>query len=179
MKLIVGLGNKGEIYQNTRHNAGFLVIDKIAEMLGEKRSFTLSKKFEAEILKSKEVILMKPQTYMNNSGRAVRKVLDYYKFEIDDLIVIHDDLDLKLGQYKIMKGVGPKIHNGLNSVERDLGAKDFLRVRVGVDSRISGNSYGSGADYVLAKMDAAEKEVIEKTSIEIVDDLLSSLIIKK
>ena len=172
MKLIVGLGNKGEEYKDTRHNAGFMAIDQLLGRLGHEKKFSTDKKFESEIVKLKNVILVRPQTFMNNSGRAVRKIMDYYKIELGDLAVIHDDLDIRMGEYKIQKGVGPKIHNGLSSVEQTLGNKDFLRIRIGVDNRQTNLFYGSGADYVLARLSSGEKELMEKTIDKALDELL-------
>ncbi len=172
MKLIVGLGNKGDEYDLSRHNVGFLAIDEIAADLFKDKKFSLDKKFEGLVVKNRDLILLKPQTYMNNSGRAVRKVMDFYKMGPEDLVVIHDDLDIKLGEYKIQKGIGPKIHNGLNSVEQSLSDKDFLRVRVGIDNRQPDIEYGSGADYVLAKFSKEEIGVISKVLEKVMKEIL-------
>lgn len=167
MKIIVGLGNYGKEYEGTRHNAGYITIDKLVENL----NWTIDKKFEAEVIKGEGMILVKPLTYMNESGRAVRKIMDFYKLEPDDLILIHDDLDLGLGECKVVKGVGPKIHNGVNSVEKYMGQKNFWRVRIGVDNRKITGYVGSGADYVLEKFRSEEKailnQVIEKAILEL------------
>ena len=110
---------------------------------------------------------------MNESGRAVRKVMDYYKLSENNLILVHDDLDLKLGEYKIQKGVGPKVHNGLTSIEERLGRTDFWRVRVGIDSRQSAvGSRQSGEDYVLADFSSDEEISINKIIKEIIDQLV-------
>ena len=100
MKLIVGLGNPSVEYKKTRHNAGFMFVDKLVE----KEQFFLDKKKEAEILILKNYILVKPQTFMNDSGRAVRKIMDFYKLGVADVIVVHDDLDIAFGEFKIQKG---------------------------------------------------------------------------
>ena len=171
MKLIVGLGNIGDEYKDTRHNAGFMVLDELLINLTKKAKFSHDKKMEVDVAKEKNLILIKPTTFMNNSGRAVRKVMDFYKLTIEDLIVIHDDLDIKLGEYKIQKAVGPKVHNGINSVEQGVGGKDFFRVRVGVDSRSETPFAGSGADYVLARMSSKEKELLKEVVNKIVYDL--------
>lgn len=155
MKLIVGLGNPGEEYKKTRHNAGFLFVEKLAG----KESFSLDKKQEAEVLGLKNWLLVKPQTFMNDSGRAVRKIMDFYKLKTEDVVIVHDDLDLAFGEYKIQKEKGPKIHNGVKSVEQCLGRIDFLRVRIGVDNRQPGVNYGTGADYVLSSL--SKKEMVE------------------
>lgn len=171
MKLIVGLGNIGREYSNTRHNAGFMAIDKL--LAGQVAR--LDGKFEAEVFKSGEMLLVKPTTFMNESGRAVRKILDFYKLSINDVVVIHDDLDIKLGEYKIQKGVGPKIHNGVTSVEECLGSKDFLRVRVGINNRELDPFGGSGSDYVLTRFKENEIEEVNDVLEEAMDELMVAL----
>lgn len=167
MYLIVGLGNPSEEYQKTRHNVGFLFVDKLAG----KDNFSFDKKHEAEILKKDKYMLVKPQTFMNDSGRAVRKILNFYKLGVENLVVIHDDLDIAFGEYKIQKEKGPKIHNGLKSVEQNLGRTDFVRVRIGIDNRHPGVSYGTGADYVLSAFSAEEKRELIKVFDEAVKEL--------
>lgn len=157
MYLIVGLGNPGENYEKTRHNAGYLFINKLAG----KDKFEVDRKQEAEVLKRGELILVKPFTFMNDSGRAVRKIMDFYKLSIENVVVVHDDLDIAFGEYKIQKEVGPKVHNGIKSIEQYLGRKDFLRVRIGIDNRQPGVSYGTGADYVLSKMGKEELKELD------------------
>lgn len=171
MKIIVGLGNPGKEYQNSRHNVGFEFVDRLAGGV----KFNLDSKFEALVYKEKEVLFVKPQTYMNESGRAVRRIFDFYKMNTDQIIVVHDDLDLKLGEYKIQKGVGPKVHNGVSSVEASLPDKDFLRVRIGVDNREKTFYGGSGADYVLGKFSQEESEVMDEVLEEAADELLVAL----
>jgi peptidyl-tRNA hydrolase, PTH1 family len=150
MKLIVGLGNPGEKYQNNRHNVGFQFVDYIIETLQipisksqiPKNFQILNSKFQKKynsefcILNSK-LVLLKPLTFMNHSGLAVKQLTTTYHLHPTDLIVIHDDLDIPLGKFKIQVGVGPKLHNGLESIENHLHSKDFLRVRIGVDTRPS------------------------------------------
>lgn len=171
MRLIVGLGNPGEKYKNTRHNAGFMLVDKMA--VGKK--FSMSNKFEAEILEMDGILLAKPQTFMNDSGRSVRKIMDFYKLKLGQLTIIHDDLDLALGEKKIQTGIGPKVHNGVNSVEQYLGSKDFLRVRLGVDNRMNQMTELSGADYVLENFGKEEVRVIEKVIEVTIAELLVTL----
>ena len=171
MYLIVGLGNPGEEYNKSRHNAGFLFIDRLAG----KDVFSLDKKQEALILNKGKYILVKPQTFMNDSGRAVRKIMDYYKLDIDKLVIVHDDLDIAFGEYKIQKEKGPKIHNGLKSIEQCLGRKDFWRVRIGIDNRQPGVSYGTGADYVLSSLLSEEIKLLDKVVEEVVKELEETL----
>ncbi len=134
MKLLVGLGNPGDKYKNTRHNVGFMVLDAIAKQI-QSSKFKSEKKFNAEVLKIETIVLAKPQTFMNSSGEAVKKFSDFYKISPSDIYIIHDDLDIPIGKYKIQFGKGPQLHNGILSVEEELGAKDFWRVRVGIENR--------------------------------------------
>lgn len=132
MKLLVGLGNPGAKYEQTRHNVGFMFLDYL------KQQHKLDK----------QVQTLKPETYMNRSGIAVSRELSFYKLQPADLMVVHDDLDLKLGEFKIQFGKGPKLHNGIESIEHSIGSKEFWRVRVGVDNRVPDNRV-SGESYVL------------------------------
>ena len=166
MKLVVGLGNPGEAHANNRHNVGFVMVDRLAGEGAEWES-----KFEALILKAKDYLLVKPQTFMNRSGEVVAKVANFYKVTTDDLMVVHDDLDIRLGEYKIQKGVGPKVHNGLTSVEERLGTANFWRLRVGVDNRLPGQARVPGDEYVLSDFTAEEKEISDGVMGEAVKEL--------
>jgi len=139
MKLVVGLGNTGEKYRRTRHNAGFLSIDLVLQSLkkeGHISDWKFDKDFEAEIaggeIGNTKIILMKPETFMNESGRAVSAVARFYKLKSDDLIVIHDDKDLPLGETKVQRDRGSAGHNGVSSLIKHLGTQDFFRVRIGI-----------------------------------------------
>jgi peptidyl-tRNA hydrolase, PTH1 family len=167
MYLIVGLGNPGEGYEKTRHNAGFLFVNKLAE----NEKWEIDRKQEAEVLKKEEYLLAKPFTFMNDSGRAVRKIMDFYKLTAEKVVIVHDDLDIAFGEYKIQKEKGPKIHNGVRSVEQNMGRTDFWRVRIGIDNREPGGSYGTGADYVLSKMSKSELAEIDGVIEEAVKEL--------
>jgi peptidyl-tRNA hydrolase, PTH1 family len=171
MYLIVGLGNPGEDYEKTRHNAGFLFINKLAG----KDKFTVDKKMEAEVLKRGEIVLAKPYTFMNDTGRSVRRIVNFYKLGIENVIIVHDDLDLAFGEFKVQKDKGPKVHNGLKSVEQYLGRTDFLRVRMGIDNRQPGVSYGTGADYVLSKMSKEELKELDVSMDEAIKELAETL----
>lgn len=167
MKLLVGLGNPGEKYQGNRHNVGFMFLDYL---VGEKK-FKDQKKFDAKVFKKKQTIFLKPQTYMNRSGQSVVKVVNFFKIKLEDIWVVHDDLDIRLGSFKIQKGTGPKLHGGLASVEDELGKEDFWRVRVGVDNRSKAREtigetrvkWINGESYVLADFRQVEKKVVVKT----------------
>jgi PTH1 family peptidyl-tRNA hydrolase len=177
MKLIIGLGNPENKHENNRHNVGFLAIDELARLLLEEE-WSSVKKFQSLIIKHEgSCILAKPQTFMNNSGKAVKKLVDQYKIESSDLWVIHDDLDIALGDYKIQKGKGPKLHNGIKSIEEKLGKTDFWRVRIGVENRGEKNKI-SGETYVLQDFTEKESEIINLTITKICEEI-SSLVFNK
>lgn len=155
MKLLIGLGNPGNEYTRTRHNAGFLFLDAISE-----GSFDANKYVLSEVLKMTDgTVLAKPSTFMNDSGKAVKALMDYFHTTITDVVIIHDDLDVRLGEYKVQSGKGPKDHNGILSIEETLGTKDFLRVRVGVDNRDPLNRI-PGEHYVLQEFTKEEIEAL-------------------
>ncbi len=134
MKLIVGLGNPGKQYEKTRHNLGFMVLD---QMVGSGEWGT-DDKFQSEILKlSQDVWLIKPQTFMNNSGMAVVRLVEYFKIPPEDLIIIHDDLDLILGKIKVRLGGAAGGHHGVESIIEALGTDQFIRVRLGIGNQKS------------------------------------------
>ncbi len=160
MKIIVGLGNPGKKYERTRHNAGFLVVDALARSL----RFDLSQeKYHALVGKGRigdeEVLLAKPQTYMNESGRSVGSILRFTYAKPADLIVVHDELDLPLGAVRVKSGGGHGGHNGLRSIIEHLGSPDFIRVRVGVGRPEPGRD---AADYVLSTFTPDERAVAEE-----------------
>jgi peptidyl-tRNA hydrolase, PTH1 family len=130
MKLIVGLGNPGEKYKKTYHNLGFIVLDEFAHFL--KKSFKKSSKAKAEIIKCNDFILLKPLSFMNNSGFPVLKIAQFYKIKPNDIWVIHDDADLMLGNLKIKKGGGSAGHKGIESIIKELGTKEFIHFKMGV-----------------------------------------------
>lgn len=172
MKLIVGLGNPGKEYQQTRHNVGFLFVDELATKL--KIEFEKNKYVDSEVAANSDFILAKPHTFMNNSGQAVKSLITYYDLPIANLIVIHDDLDIPLGQYKIQHAVGPKMHNGIISIENEVKSNQFTRIRIGVDNRDPENRI-PGDVYVLQKFTDDEmkilKGVIENIVVEFMNDL--------
>lgn len=133
MKLIIGLGNPGKKYEGTKHNIGFITIDELAHQLG----ITLNKsKFESTYgeaqIGTEKVILIKPQTFMNNSGRSVRPWLDYYDLSTDDVLVIYDDLDLPVGKVRLREAGGSGGHNGIKSIINYLSSKTFNRIKIGI-----------------------------------------------
>lgn len=168
MKLIVGLGNPGKRYARTRHNAGFILLDKLAEKV--QKDWQKSGKFNSEVIQTKSLILAKPTTYMNESGKAVSSLASYYKVSPSDIYVAHDDLDLRIGAYKIQKGVGPKEHKGIESINKALGTADYWRIRMGVDNRSKENRI-DGETYVLQKFTPVEM----KSILRIIDTVIVNL----
>ena len=170
MKLIIGLGNPGKEYENTRHNVGFMALDKIAE--ANHASFNMNKMngnytiFEHN---NQKILLLKPLTYMNLSGEAVIQFINYYKINIEDILVISDDLDTELGKIKLKYKGSSGGHNGLKNIELHLKTKEYKRLKIG----ISKNKNFDMKDYVLGKFAKEEKEKIESvlnTVIDIFDD---------
>ena len=163
MYIIVGLGNPGKEYQNTRHNIGFDVIDEIAERnniaMGEKKhKAIIGKGFVA----GQRVILVKPQTFMNLSGESVRDVIDFYKVdEKTELIVISDDISLDVGQIRIRKKGSAGGHNGLKNIILHLGHDEFQRVKMGVGEKPKGYDL---ADYVLGHFSKEEREIMDESA---------------
>jgi len=154
--LVVGLGNPGPQYAKTRHNVGFMVADLLAGRMGA--AFKVHKKSGAEIvtgrLGHKPIVLAKPRTYMNESGRQVGPLAKFYSVSPADVIVIHDELDIDFGQIRLKLGGGEGGHNGLRSVANALGTKDFQRVRIGI-GRPPGRK--DPAAFVLENFSAAER----------------------
>lgn len=132
--LIVGLGNPGSEYENTRHNAGFWFLDALARQ--HNVSFNLEKKFHGEVARIKhageDVWLLKPLTYMNLSGQAVQAIANFYKINLDQILVVHDELDLSVDTARLKKGGGHGGHNGLRDIASKMGGNDFLRLRLGI-----------------------------------------------
>ena len=147
MKLIIGLGNPGEKYRNNRHNVGYMLADKL----------------KTKSLKLKGVIVVKTNTFMNESGSFVKKIISQYPdIPVSSVYVVHDDLDIPLGSYKIQFGKGPKVHRGLQSIEEVLGG-DFWRVRVGIENRIKNNELRiKGEQYVLEDFTKEEEVILDK-----------------
>ena len=130
MKLIVGLGNIGEEYCFTRHNAGFMVLDKLA--LDKGFSFREESKLKCFLAKSGDIIYIKPTTFMNLSGEAVRAVMDYYKIDVKDLLIVYDDIALDLGRMRFRANGSDGGHNGIKSIIKHVGTKEFDRLKIGI-----------------------------------------------
>jgi len=159
-KIIAGLGNPGKNYARTRHNIGFLVVEAIASK--SHLDIELSR-FDSEYVKSKikgrDVFLVKPLTYMNKSGYPIHKFASYYKVEMNDIIVVHDDMDLAFGKVKIVKNRGHGGHNGVRSIIEAFGRKDCIRVRVGVGHPGSGKGV---TGHVLGKFSPEETKMLDQ-----------------
>lgn len=171
--LIVGLGNPGHRYQWTRHNAGFMVLDRLsqcAEIPVTKKCF--SGLFGEGSWRGHPLFLLKPQTFMNLSGRSVAEAVRFHRLSLEDVIVLHDDIDIPFGRVKLKHGGGHAGHNGLRSLLAELGTGDFTRVRVGVGRP----GCGDVADYVLSPFAGKEKEGLPELLdgvVDVVETLLS------
>lgn len=169
--LFVGLGNPGEKYSDTRHNAGFLFVDYLATLLNAK--FLDKKRWQAQIAEPDRTIsLVKPQTFMNASGQAVRSIVAFYKINPESMFVAFDDLDLEQGTGKVQFGRGPKSHNGLNSIYQELGTDQFWHIRIGIDGR-SGDKTVPPDAYVLQKMSVEERDTLQKNFRALKDNMMS------
>lgn len=158
--LIIGLGNPGKEYEKTRHNVGFMAIDAFID--GKNLSST--EKFNGEIFKikqeSKEIIFVKPLTYMNNSGICVSQIVNFYKIETSNILVIHDDMDLKLGEVRFRIKGSSGGHNGIKSIISMLGTQDFKRIKIGIGKPDEITT----VDYVLGKFSKKEKTLIDEAT---------------
>lgn len=170
-KLIVGLGNPGNKYKKTRHNAGFMAVDYLADQLNAEQ-FTKSGNADAlvteAVIAGRKVMLAKPQTFMNKSGRTVRSLADYFDTSSEDILIIHDDIDLPLGSLRISFDSTAGGHNGVQSVINKLKTKAFVRLRVGItptdDEGAADKSNDlSARDFVLQRLDSGEKEALVST----------------
>jgi len=154
MKLLVGLGNLGQQYRDTRHNVGFRFLDYWAE--AHALSFSKNKNVVGEVaeyhLDSNKIMLLKPQTFMNHSGKSVALLAHYYNIEVQDIIVIYDDLDLEPGKFRLKKGGGHGGHNGLKSLHQHLGQSDYVRIKLGIGRP----DHGEISAWVLGKMTTSE-----------------------
>lgn len=180
MKLIVGLGNPGDLYSHNRHNVGQMFIDVLNRELEKKFNKsvrTMSPRSQLKFLQSEIIqhlkfgIVAKTKIFMNDSGLAVGKLVNRFNIKTDNLYIVHDDLDIPIGEYKIQRAKGPKGHNGVNSVETVLGKDDFWRVRIGVENRDS-DSKIPGEAYVLQDFTDMEEKKLSSVFEKIIADLL-------
>lgn len=159
MKLIVGLGNPGNEYKNTRHNVGFKTIDSFAKKLNISINNNKFNGLYADtMINGEKVILLKPQSYINLSGEVIKKYVDFYKISVDDILIINDDLDLEVGSYKLKKKGSSGGHNGLKNIELNLSTQEYKRIKIG----ISNNKNIDTKDYVLGKISSFEEEKLNE-----------------
>ena len=174
MKIIVGLGNPGINYEKTRHNAGFMALDKLTEKF-EFPAFTENKKVFGLTSKGKigrtGVIFLKPGTFMNESGVSVQAALNFYKAEFKDLVVIHDDKDIPIGETKVQSGRGDAGHNGVKSIIEKLGTNEFTRIRVGIEP--GEEIILDTADFVLRRFSSGESKILKKVFENITEEIKS------
>lgn len=159
MKLIVGLGNPGYEYINTRHNIGFMAIDKIVDSLGI--SFDKNKfggLFCTTNVSGEKVMFLKPQEYMNLSGNVVGRFVDYFNIDVNDILIIHDDLDMDVGKIRFRSHGSSGGHNGLKNIEANLGTREYSRLKIG----ISNNKNYDTKDYVLGKFSSDDKKILDE-----------------
>lgn len=173
--LIAGLGNPGSAYNNTRHNIGFRVAERAAERLGAKIGKKKFRSLCAEAVYSDEkLLIIKPQTFMNASGEALREAKEFYRITVEQIIVIYDELDLALGNIRITRGGGSAGHNGIRSIIASLGSGEFCRVRIGI-GKPSGKK--EARDYVLSGFASDEKETaaeMVETAVEATLEIISA-----
>ena len=171
MKLLIGLGNPGEKYDKTRHNIGFMALDYLWNRVsGDK----LKQKFESlygEVNNNGEKFLFVfPQTFMNNSGQSVRKWVDFYNLDLEDIYVFYDDMDIPFGDFRLKLGGSAGGHNGIKSMIAHLGTQDFQRVRLGIDRQP-----GSTVDYVLGRFSKHQLGILENETFPKVFDLYQDM----
>jgi PTH1 family peptidyl-tRNA hydrolase len=175
LRLIVGLGNPGTKYYKTRHNAGFLLLDQLLSTL---KTDWQGKKFEAEwarvIVADQDCLLLKPQTFMNLSGKAVAQAMRFYKLSPENIIVVHDDIDMPLGKVKIRIGGGHGGHNGIRSIMDELSADSFARLKLGV-GRPEGK-FPAVSDWVLSDFADSELDLLSGPMFKDSLDRLKSLL---
>lgn len=165
MKLIIGLGNPGLKYEKTRHNLGWRIIEQLARELGT-NDWKIEMQFNALIFRGnfnqEKIILAKPQTFMNNSGLAAKALVDYYKILNEDILIIHDEIDLPLGEIRLQKGRGSAGHKGVKSIIDKLKTNDFIRMRIGI--RPPETSFPINTEkFVLEKFTEEEEKIIQET----------------
>ncbi|MDD3497937.1 MAG: aminoacyl-tRNA hydrolase [Candidatus Moranbacteria bacterium] len=180
-RLIIGLGNPGERYSRTRHNAGFIILDELQKRLNFS-DFRFEKKFNVEMAEKIEIgnirggflkklfqredasktLLMKPLSFMNKSGEAIKKIMDFYKIPPKNITVIHDDLDIKVGNFKISENSGSAGHNGIQNIIDRLGTQEFKRIRIGVEKKGGRQSRQvPGNKFILQEFSEEELEKIK------------------
>ncbi|MCS1407111.1 MAG: Peptidyl-tRNA hydrolase [Verrucomicrobia subdivision 3 bacterium] len=171
--LVAGLGNPGAAYANTRHNAGFLAVERLGGRVGGE--IQPERKFEAcigrGILADREVLFCQPQTFMNLSGRSISRILSFYKIEISHLLVLVDDVDLELGVIRLRRRGSSGGHNGLKSVAKELGTEQYARLKIGIGRQGSGSVHG----YVLGRFADFENELLTEVLDRVADQVYTAV----
>ena len=176
MYLIVGLGNPESEYAHTRHNMGFDTINELAKNNNINITKTKFKAlYETGIIQNEKVILLKPQTYMNLSGEAIKEARDFYNVKPEEIIVIYDDIDIEKGKIKLRKKGGPGSHNGMKSVVQELNTTDFIRIRVGIGQP---EFKSDMINYVIGNVPEEEQKILQqgtKKAAEAIEEILKEL----
>jgi len=162
MVIIVGLGNPGEKFKNTRHNVGFVAVDTFAEKNNFPK-FKLHKKSNALISENGDIILVKPQTFMNDSGKTIKKIISNFKFQISNLVLIHDDIDLPIGKIKIIKERGSAGHKGVESIIKSIGNNGLIRFRIGIKPQDTITKIQDIKKLVLKNFSKEEQKILDET----------------
>jgi peptidyl-tRNA hydrolase, PTH1 family len=170
MILIIGLGNPGEKYQNTPHNIGFETVEKFARK-NNFPEFSLSKKIHSFVSKKEGVVLVKPRTFMNRSGQAVKEAASFWKAAEEKIIIIHDDIDLPFGKIKIAKNRGSAGHKGIESIIQHMGNKRFTRIRIGVSPE---KKVSNPEKFVIKKFSQKDVESVIEKSVNALEDILKN-----
>lgn len=157
MKLIVGLGNPGKEYTTTRHNVGFLTVENYADINNLKYKEKFNGIYYETKINEEKVLLLKPLSYMNLSGIVVKKYIDYFKINLEDMLIIYDDMDFELGEFKIKPSGSSGGHNGIKNIIENLGTEEFKRLRIGISKKL-----GNKVDYVIGNFTKSEKEKVNK-----------------
>jgi len=168
MKLVVGLGNPGKQYEYTRHNIGFIVLDKLLK--DSKWSSKFNGLYVEKVLNGEKILFLKPQSFMNLSGGVVRKFVDYFDINSEDILIIQDDLDLEIATLRIKYDSSAGGHNGIKDIINHLGTQKILRLKIGIS-----NSIGDTKDYVLSSFSKTEMEKLDnnmQTYFDVIDDFI-------
>ncbi len=174
MILVVGLGNPGKGYASSRHNIGFKVVDELSNRLGvslKKKGFRSH--YAHASIEARKLIFLKPDTFMNRSGEAVSDAVDFFKIPMNEIIVIHDEMDLTLGSIRVKVGGGSAGHNGIQSIINSLGNSDFIRVRVGIGKPIQKSE---AVGHVLSEFEKEEKRLVKDAIVRAADAVLEIIL---